>query len=314
ERLAYFLFVSRAGVNDRISRFAAVMDEFEPRPDKEGPSAGLSLSDTEQHRFLPALSGPLYQISRVCKPVLQRLDEGLSSGGATYDELVSIEHVLPQTVEDGSEWAALFPDEQERSDWTHRVANLVFLTHRINTRASNWGFERKKKEYFASSDGSSPFVITQGVLQTEKWTPEHLRARQKQLVERLCQVWRLEAVDVEDELIDTASSKGTWPVTDGAAIEAKRQKIMEALSHREGLNLNQKGALYWNEDKTFRAVCAVSKRHSRRARPYWYGYSPKRRKFLSEGKRTLLVLGCVDRDSAYAVPSAEIEKILTDLH
>src|SRR5262249_22524734 len=80
ERLAFFLFVSRAGVNDRISRFAAVMDEFEPRPDKEGPSAGLSLSDTEQHRFLPALSGPLYQISRVCKPVLQRLDEGLSSG------------------------------------------------------------------------------------------------------------------------------------------------------------------------------------------------------------------------------------------
>ena len=93
-----------------------------------------------------------------------------SSGGASYDELVSIEHVLPQTVEDGSEWAILFPDEQERSDWTHRLANLVFLTHRINTRASNWDFDRKKKEYLASGDGSSPFVITQGVLQTDKWT------------------------------------------------------------------------------------------------------------------------------------------------
>ena len=243
ERLAYFLFVIRAGVNDRIARFAAVMDEFAPRSNEEAPTSGLSLSDTEQHRFAAILSGPLYQISRVCKPVLQRLDEALSSGGASYDELVSIEHVLPQTVEDGSEWAILFPDEQERSDWTHRLANLVFLTHRINTRASNWDFDRKKKEYFASGDGSSPFVITQGVLQTDKWTGEHLRARQKQLLERLCHVWRLEAVDVEDELIDTVPQKGSWQSTDGAIIEAKRHKIMEASSCREGLKLNKKGAI-----------------------------------------------------------------------
>jgi hypothetical protein len=138
---------------------------------------------------------------------MQRLDEALSSGGASYDELVSIEHVLPQTVDDGSEWALLFLDEQERSDWTHRLANLVFLTHRINTRASNWDFERKKKEYFASSDGSSPFVITQGVLQTEKWTPEHLWVRQKQLIGRVCEVWQLKAVDVEEELISTMPQK-----------------------------------------------------------------------------------------------------------
>ena len=135
------------------------MDEFDPRQGKEKPADGLSLSDAEQGRFVGVLSGPLYQISRVCKPVMQRLDEALSSGGASYDELVSIEHVLPQTVDDGSEWATLFPDEQERAEWTHRLANLVFLTHRINTRASNWDFEKKKKEYFASSDGSSPFVI-----------------------------------------------------------------------------------------------------------------------------------------------------------
>lgn len=229
ERLAYFLFVARAGVNDRISRFAAAMDEFEPRQGKEKPVSGLGLSDTEQGRFVSVLSGPLYQISRVCRPVMQRLDEALSSGGASYDELVSIEHVLPQTVDDGSEWATLFPDEQERADWTHRLANLVFLTHRINTRASNWDFERKKKEYFASSDGSSPFVITQGVLQTNKWTPEHLSIRQTQLLEKLCQVWQLDAVDVEEELIKTIPQKGTWQFTDTKIIEVKREKIMQAL-------------------------------------------------------------------------------------
>ena len=132
------MFVTRAGVkNDRIERFSAVMDEIDPRPVKKGPSAGgLALSDGEEAEFFRALAGPLYLKTRVCKPVLQRLGEALSAGGATYDEIVSIEHVLPQTVDENSEWAKLLPDPQTRLLWIHRIANLVFLTHRINTRAS----------------------------------------------------------------------------------------------------------------------------------------------------------------------------------
>ena len=193
ERLAYFLFVMRSDVNERIARFAAVMDEFEPRSGRPVPTDALTLSLGEQTEFVEALSGPLYKKVRVCKPVLQRLDEALSSGGATYDELVSIEHVLPQTVDAGSEWAALFPDEAQREKWTHRIANLVFLTQRINTRASNWDFERKKKEYFGSKDGASPFVLTQAVMRTPQWTVDGLEHRQKCLLTTLCKVWSLNA-------------------------------------------------------------------------------------------------------------------------
>lgn len=321
ERVAYFLFVTRAGVNDRIARFAAVMDEFEPRKDKgkekesKKPDVGLDLSDAEQHRFVRVLSGPLYEVSRVCKPVMQRLDEALSSGGASYDELVSIEHVLPQTVDDDSEWKQLFPDEQERSDWTHRLSNLVFLTHRINSRASNWDFERKKKEYFASADGSSPFVITQAVLQTESWTPEHLGVRQTQLLEKLCDVWDLEAVDIDTEIVNLLPQKGTWRFTDTEIIQAKRCKILDALSHREQITLNnKKGALSWTEDEGVRVVSTISKRHDRRAAPYWYGYSPEWRKFLASARKSFLVLGCVDRNTAYAIPAHELEKIIDNLH
>jgi hypothetical protein len=312
ERLAYFLFVTRAGVNERIARFSAVMDEFAPRQGKEKP-IGLTLSDWEQGQFASVLSGPLYQITRVCKPVMQRLDEALSSGGASYDELVSIEHVLPQTVDDGSEWADSFPDEEERTYWTHRLANLVFLTKGINARASNWDFERKKKQYYASSDGSSPFIITQGVLQTIIWTPEHLCVRQKQLLEKLCQVWQLDAADVEQELISTMPKKGTRQFTDGKIIDAKREEIIQALGKRDGLTLNTKGAHCWTDDMSFRAVCTVSKRYTK-GNAYWYGYSVEWRKFLSEGQKSYLVFGCVDRSSAYAVPATELEKIIDNLH
>lgn len=192
ERLAYFMFVCRHGINERMSRFAAVMDELDLPSGKDQPRDGLGLSDAEQVQFVEALEGPLYVKSRVCRPVLQRLDEALSAGGASYDDMViSIEHVLPQTVAEGSEWASLFPDPSQRGHWTHRIANLVLLTKRINTRASNWHFERKKKEYFASKDGTSPFPLTQGVLQTVRWSVEDLIKRQEQLLRKLKAVWAL---------------------------------------------------------------------------------------------------------------------------
>jgi hypothetical protein len=191
ERVAYFMFVNRQGINDRIARFAAVMDELEPRADKGPPPVGVEISNAEKTEFRKELNGPLYLKSRVCKAVLQRLDEALSSGGASYDELISIEHVLPQTVDPGSEWARWVPLPAQRDEWTHRLANLVLLTRRINTRASNWDFDRKKREYFASEDGRSPFPLTQTVLQAEQWSVDHLLERQEKLIQRLAQVWQL---------------------------------------------------------------------------------------------------------------------------
>jgi hypothetical protein len=204
ERLAYYLFVIRADVNDRVARFAVILEAIESQ--RVQPQAGLTLSMAEQAEFVAALDGPLYRKTRVCKPVLQRLDEALSAGGAWYDELVSIEHVLPQTVDPDGEWSALFPDPDEREAWTHRLANLVFLTRRINVRASNWPFERKKKAYFASKEGTSPFPLTQEVLQTVTWTADHLRQRQQRLVGKLCEVWGLALPSPDDAVPEVVSS------------------------------------------------------------------------------------------------------------
>lgn len=224
ERLAYFLFVCRFGVNDRIARFASVMNEIDPLHDRAIAAGGIELTDAEQALFLETLDAPLYTKSRVCKPVLQRLDEALSSGGATYDDIISIEHVLPQTVAEGSEWARMFPDSDERAYWTHRISNLVFLTRRINTRASNWDFERKKREYFASNEGTSPFPLTQGVLQADTWSNKQLEERQSKFIAKLGQVWRLKP-------------DGDSPVATPADVHDEGQ------NYRSGKELNEKWAI-----------------------------------------------------------------------
>ncbi|QGZ96625.1 DUF262 domain-containing protein [Terricaulis silvestris] len=187
ETLAYFLFVTRADINERIRRYAAVLTDLANGvPDGES----MQLSAADKVAFRVHLDGPIYQITRVRLPLLLRLDAELSSGGATYNyDVVSVEHVLPQTPSASSQWLKDFPDEAERETWTHKLANLMLLTLRKNIQASNWDFATKKERYFSESGGVSPFVITTQVLGEDVWTPTVLQDRQNALLARLYSAW-----------------------------------------------------------------------------------------------------------------------------
>jgi hypothetical protein len=62
-----------------------------------------------------------------------------SDGGATYDyDTVTVEHVLPQTVQPASQWAKWFPDPKERVSRAHQLGNLALLTRKKTSAASNY--------------------------------------------------------------------------------------------------------------------------------------------------------------------------------
>jgi hypothetical protein len=120
------------------------------------------------------------------------LDEAIGAGGATYDHsIITVEHVLPQNPNAGSQWLVDFPDEQLRVFWVHRLANLVLLTRRKNTQASNLDFGEKKTRYFSTIGGVSNFALTNTVIQQPQWDVPTLQQRQAELVGRLVAVWRL---------------------------------------------------------------------------------------------------------------------------
>lgn len=195
------------------------------------------------------------------------------------------------------------------------MANLVILTTRINAKASNWDFEKKKVKYFGSNDGSSPFVITQDVLQTREWSLDHLKDRQQKLLQKLATVWDLDFSKFQnfDEFEDEGQKEESG-FTESALVEAKRQKILKALSAREGALLSKTGkALFSSPDGKVRAICTISKRYSTGS-PYWYGYAPRWDEFLSKTKTSFIVLGCMDKDRAYAIPHDRISKLLPHLH
>ena len=192
ERLAYYLFVTRSDVNARMSRYADVLDQIDPREGRTPRSTGLEFSDEDTRCFLDALDAPIYLKSRVVKPLLLRLDMALSDGSAVYDyPTISVEHVCPQTIEPGSQWGDWFSDLKAQNDWVHRAANLVLLTHRKNSSARNWDLNRKKSAYFVKDD-ACPFLLTQQVLDATEWTPRTLEARQKEVLRTLSKSWGIE--------------------------------------------------------------------------------------------------------------------------
>lgn len=194
ERLAAYLHICAKNVNFRIERYARVLNGLEKPSSASDPIAEIELSPEEKAEMRTALDSEIYTLSaRKRNYLILRLDSFLSDGAATYDHnILTIEHVLPQTVDPTSEWARIWPDHEQQRYWRDRLANLVPLNFRRNVKASNYDFEKKKSAYFGGQKQVSSFVLTTQVLATPTWSPDYLKQRQKELLGVLSENWEIE--------------------------------------------------------------------------------------------------------------------------
>lgn len=195
ERLAAYMHVCALNINERIERYNDVIRALEDEHSFDSPAQAVELIGTEKEKMREVLNGNVYELTpRRRNYLILRLDAFLSDGAASYDpSILTIEHVLPQTIDDNTEWSKLWPDEQQRQEWVHRIANLVPLNRRRNSQAQNYDFSKKKEAYFSGNKGVSSYILTTQVLNSVQWTPEHLQNRQSELLEVLQENWRLGA-------------------------------------------------------------------------------------------------------------------------
>ena len=193
ERLAACMHICGYDVNARIERYATLLRALEKHHSMASPVAAVELTAYEQSTLRRVLQSDIYLMTaRRRNYLILRLDSFLVDGAATYDPTVlTIEHVLPQTVDDDSVWATQWPNVSDRNLWLHRLANLVPLTQRRNSQAQNYDFERKKKAYFGGKQGVSSYALTTQVLNTAIWTPAVVEQRQADLLEILGTKWEL---------------------------------------------------------------------------------------------------------------------------
>lgn len=109
------------------------------------------------------------------KDVSQLLDNG------TY----SIEHIMPQTLQ--NEWKESLGEDYEsiHDEWVHRLANLTLTAY--NSKYSNSSFLKKRD----NPDGfaNSGIRMNQLIAKYDKWTLEELSDRNEKLIDKALRIW-----------------------------------------------------------------------------------------------------------------------------
>ena len=203
EILTSYLHLSAKYTGKRIERYGSILKDLQENPKQCSPS--LFLDDEEKQSFRELLDGNIYNgLTAVRRNYLiLRLDAMISDGAANYKNasgLLTIEHVLPQTIDDNSQWRQWWEKDEDGGDtlhqtWLHRLANLIPLNKRRNSAASNLDFAEKKEKYFSGNKNVSSYALASKVLEKDKWTPEVVEARQKELLDCLYRNWLLKTTD-----------------------------------------------------------------------------------------------------------------------
>lgn len=207
ERLASYMRMTSFDINHRIERYARLISDLQDENDDSIYGESIELSASEQNEFISVLNSDIYKMTGIKRNYLiLRLDAFLSDGAASYkSNILSIEHVLPQKVEPGSEWDIIWNDKKERTYWLNKIGNLIPLTRRHNSKAQNYDFKTKKEKYFKNTDaGVTSYALATDVLNYDEWTPDIVKARQTKLIDAYKKGWNLEETKV-DAVVDNAA-------------------------------------------------------------------------------------------------------------
>jgi len=252
----------------------------------------------------------IYSVPRRCKLVLDALERSYGHKEPAALEAASIEHVMPQTLTD--EWRSMIATmgaDEVHDVWVDTIGNLTLTAY--NPELSNLGFEEKKKLY-----ATSHYSLNEYFSGCETWDSGAIAMRAIQLWEQAKKLWPSPNPPGESKLHGDIAEDDPDEQTNNALLNAKREMIVAALSQREGVKLSKtKGVLYSSENGEVRAAIPVSRRYTRTASSYyWYGYSVDWPAILSQGEKLFLVLGCMDKNHAYAIPNEVVEALLNQLY
>lgn len=141
----------------------------------------------KQDIFIPSSSQRTF-----LKYVLLRIDQELDDESASreYGKTISIEHILPQTMND-EYWTSRFTPETHKN-WVHKLGNLTLLCGNKNSKASNSSFD-KKIDIYNKNNRRSPFNITKDLSDYSEWNLDALSSRHETLLEFAKEIWAIKS-------------------------------------------------------------------------------------------------------------------------
>ena len=189
-------WISQVTTTDRIERMNRILREIEGC-DTESALLGSAAFDFDKTVVERVLSESVYgrRYALVLVLLMDYMQKD-SSERMTCSRL-SIEHILPQTPKDSSNWKRDFTDNQ-RSEWQDRVGNLIAISGAKNASLGRLDYQDKKAKYFAKRVPG--FAHSQNVMATHlTWTMDDLQENQQSSVALLKQFFGIQTTNHVDD-------------------------------------------------------------------------------------------------------------------
>lgn len=178
-------WLSQYTSTERIKNMNEILKEIE----KEGQTVdnllnNKKLFEINKENFENALNRKDFYKKKYAKYILLKYDFLKSSNSAYISEYknISIEHILPQTPKEDSQWKSDFT-EDEIDDLKHNLGNLILINGKKNTSLGNSDFLTKKKDYLKGL--IDIFPSGKVFLQETEWKPQSIKDRQKEMIDTL---------------------------------------------------------------------------------------------------------------------------------
>lgn len=145
-----------------------------------------NLFDFDKADFLKNIEGKVYG-RQFAKSILLKLDFLLNDNKTTKWSAfsqITIEHILPQTPSDSSQWKKDFTDI-ERAELTNKIGNLILLGRGKNASQGRLDYSEKHKKYFANNINTFPNSLRVFNKYQTVWTKTELDENQKNVITTL---------------------------------------------------------------------------------------------------------------------------------
>ena len=193
ERITSFSRVIQA-IEDSKSPDDAIVKMFLYKPLREQKARYIDFYNTQEIRkILRSILDheQFYKLKggKLAKYVLLRLDMELWDLAVFpgYSGPITVEHILPVTPPENSEWVKIF-DNETREKWTHKLGNLILLSGYKNSKAGNFDFAKKIEVYVMKR--CSPFRLTQKFVEDfHEWNLDNLKRRHESLIEEIIKLY-----------------------------------------------------------------------------------------------------------------------------
>lgn len=188
ERYSYFLLI-RYGADRAVQKkMADALNVL--RADVSAYAHAFDIPRKDLRTMLDLIKLKKMDSKSYVKPLLLRanVDDALDLGMTPIVDLgdVTIEHILPQTPQKGSQWQQDFRRNKRYTGgrFHYRIGNLIPLTSDENGEADRLEFA-DKKEIYARSKFASAVKISRGA----RWTPAEIDSRTAKIINGLVKEW-----------------------------------------------------------------------------------------------------------------------------